>query len=510
MTPKHALTGLIFILMCVAVGSADTFKSKETGESFNGFATQATINGHTRVFSEKENGFVNILLDDYEVTYNALGRKDRAALAQITKPEILLSEKISAQIAEEIKKISNLGYQLIILQIDCPGGKSEYMKNIANALLETTNCPTVAFISGGEYGGAFSTAAALAMACDKVYIAPAGVMGSIGPAPENLSQEGYVSYLKTYSPESLSGPYMVSYLKNMAQQTNRPELLVRALVDKSVSVVEVVNQNGQQQFIQREDQQSNQTVIRTLTEGMNPDIGDTVSPSDLTGSVLTLTSTEAIDIGLADGTAASVKEIIAALGLEDIRIGNIPGIDKLIDKYLAGRRNIAKGLSDIQYLEEQASRLESQFDQLVDQAATATQTRSVSTGGRAVYSSRDRRGLPSITTRSDSYGGTREPAYKSSQERQMRSGTSQQSIVTTEESLVSITTVQNQLAIVLRELISSYRKVGNLAKRWPGGLPPEVTLEMLQENLDSTTQQLERLSRYQPMIPNQNTTQRIR
>lgn len=501
---------IIFVVLLTAgIAAADTFKHKESGDVFNGFPTQKSIGGKTRAFNADTNSFVNVALEEYDVAYNLKGRTDRVILIQITSPEILLSDKISRYIAKGIIDSSNRGPKLIIVQIDNPGGRSEYMKRITNAILDTTNCPVVAFISGGDIGGAFGAATAIAMACEKVYIATDGILGSVGPIPANLGQEQYRDYLKTYTPESLSSPYMISYLKNLARQRNRPELLVRGLVDKYVSVVEVVRSDGERQFVQQDDLQPTQTIIQTLCEGLiRPSGGDssTIEPSDLTGAILTLTSDEAAELGLSESPVSNVKDILAALTGAEAKLGNLPGIDKMIKKYNAAKRNITQSLLQIQYLEEEANSLERQFATLDEQLATATFTRQTTSNNRSFSSySLARSTLPSNWT------GYYNPTYGTGQDQRQGSGSrrynTNRTTITIEEPLVDITVVQQRFAQSLQLVIAEYRRTINLSKRWPGALPPEVTRDILEANANSAQQQLTRLLQYQPIYQIQDNIQ---
>jgi hypothetical protein len=75
--------------------------------------------------------------------------------------------------------------------------------------------------------------------------------------------------------------------------------------------------------------------------------------------------------------------------------------------------------------------------------------------------------------------------------------------VITQEPLVDIQVIYNQLTLSLRNLIKEYKDVLNIVKRYPGGLPPEMTAAMLQENMQSASSELDKLFLYNPVYPNQ-------
>ncbi|MCI0499742.1 MAG: hypothetical protein L0Y36_08705 [Planctomycetales bacterium] len=491
--------GWILLWVCASVVWADTFKHKETGEVFTGFVTQRSTGGKTLVFNSETSKLTSVVLSDYEVAIDTKGRRDSVVLIQIMQPEVLLSQTVSEKIAAAIVDASNTGPQAIIVQIDSPGGRGDYMAIIASALSQTTNCPTAAHISGGPYGGAFSSAAVLALACQKVYIAPSAGIGAVGPATGFAgAAPNFEEYLATYSPDSLAT--YNTYVSTLAQQNHRPALPARALVDKRLSVVEVTNIDGSRQFIQKSDRQPTQTIVRTLAEGLSGASAGTSKPAaeNIVGAVLNLTPQDAVAVGLADKIAGSVPEILSDLSLAGAKVTTMGSIDNTIKQYQAARRNIAQGLATIERLEEQTATLDEQFIALDEQLRTGTMTREVIQGGGQVYRRRSGERTPlnynrytdqnPVTARDDRTQGTRtrNPRIES---------------ITTVEPTANIEIVQRQLADSLRNLVAEYRRVINLAKRWPGGLPAELPMETLQKNTDSASSQLDNLYRYQPVYP---------
>jgi membrane-bound ClpP family serine protease len=158
---RHITLATVVILLCTAICFADTFKHRETGEVFNGFATQKSIGNRTRVYNADLQTFKPIVLAEYDVTPNAKGRRNSVIVMPLKQAEVLLSKAVSETLANAIVDASNKGPKLIVIEIDNPGGRGEYMKNISTTITKTLNCPTVAYISGGTYGGAYSAATAL-------------------------------------------------------------------------------------------------------------------------------------------------------------------------------------------------------------------------------------------------------------------------------------------------------------------------------------------------------------
>ena len=67
-----------------------------------------------------------------------------------------------------IEMASNQGPLCILIEVDTPGGSADLMRRICDAITKANNCRTVAFISGGEHGGAYSAGAIIALACDQM------------------------------------------------------------------------------------------------------------------------------------------------------------------------------------------------------------------------------------------------------------------------------------------------------------------------------------------------------
>jgi ATP-dependent protease ClpP protease subunit len=494
--------GFIFLCILVSTVTADTFKHKESGESFSGFVTQKTAGNLTLVYNDDESKTMPVVLGDYDIVYNAQGRRGGVSVLELTTPEILLSDAVSKKVAAAIIETSNKGPIAIIIQIDSPGGRGDYMKTVTDAIIQTKNCPVISYISGGSYGGAYSAAAIIAMSCEKVYINPTAGIGAVSAiSGGSLSQESYADHLRIYSSDTLLT--YSSFVNGIARNKTYPELLLQAFVDKRLSIVEVANIDGSRQFIQKNDRQPTQTLVRTLAEGMAvPQNAREVTPADVVGKVLNLTAKDAVELGLANGYATSVAEILSDMQIADAKITPIGGIQDIVKKYVSAKRRISDSLDRIDLYESNIDSLSEQFAAIDKQLRLSTQTREISQGTAGYNSSRMRERFPLDYNyyygSSTSSVGRTDGNYQRNQNRLPSAQT-----ITTEEPLVNIQIIYNQLTVSLRNLISEYRGVLNLVKRWPGGLPPEMTQAMLQKNMETASEELDKLYLYSPMYPNQ-------
>ncbi|MHC4881416.1 MAG: NfeD family protein [Planctomycetota bacterium] len=494
--------GFIFLCILVSAVTADTFKHKESGESFSGFVTQKTAGNQTLVYNDDESKMMPVVLSDYEIVYNVKGRRGGVSLLELTSPEIFLSDAVSKKAAAAIIETSNKGPIAIIVEIDSPGGRGDYMKTVTDAILQTKNCPVVSYISGGASGGAYSVAAIVALSCEKVYINPTAGIGAVGSiSGDYLSKESYADYLQIYSSDTLLT--YSSFVNGIAHSKTYPGLLLRGFIDKRLPIIEVANINGSREFIEKNNRQPTQTLIRTLAEGMATSQGASgISPENVVGKVLNLTAKDAVELKLANGYAESVAEILAEMQVADAKITPIGGIQNIVKKYVSAKRRISDSLDRIDLYENNIDSLSEQFATIDKQLRLSTQTREISQGTTGYSSSRMRKRLPS--NYDYYYGGSTgsvgrtDGNYQSRRNRLPRAET-----ITTEESMVNIQVVFNQLTASLRNLISEYRSVLNLVKRYPGGLPPEITPAMLQKNMETASSELDKLYLYSPVYPTQ-------
>jgi ClpP class serine protease len=486
---------VLLIVACVisATGYADTFKHKESGEVFTGFPTQKVAAGKTLVYNSDDGKMTPVVLSDYDVTSDRKGRRNAVSLLLLNQPGIFLSETVSRKAAAVIIATSNKGPQAIILQIDGPGGRGDAMQAIADAISQTNNCPIIAYIDEGAY----SAAAVVALACDKVYIKSTAGIGAVGSVVGSTREQDYAEHLSIYNSDFQLNDFL--YTTVLAEKNGRPELLAKALIDRSISVIEVANVDGSRAFVEKEDRQPTQTLIRTICEGMSTTESDNISPTDIAGKVLNLTAKNAVELGLVDGIAESPADILAGMQISEAKITRVPGIEKIMKKYTAARRNISDGLFRIEQLEQDIKTLSDQFSTIDNQLRTGTKTRET------------RRNDPGyrFNRRRDPYSPGYEEYDQDSNDgtetgRRRNTHRDDSQTVITEEPRVNIGIVYDQLMGALRDVVGEYGHTLNLVDRWPGGLPPKMSRTELQKDMDSASSELDRLYRYQPVYPSEN------
>jgi len=286
-----SLVLLAFSLTCFA----DTFTHRKTGEVLHGYTAGQTEDGKT-ILSTKEKGQVRVNLAQWQIVTDRLGRNNKVIILTIDD-EIELEIETQA-LEREVVKLPNEGPLLILFEIDTPGGRGDLTRRICGAITQIRNCPTVAFVKGGKYGGALSAGAAVALACDKIYMADNTVIGAATGIA--ISETGRPESFEEAFGEDVAEKFASAwraYLASLAEQNHRPGLLARAMVDRDIEVIEV-SEDDKRFFIDPVNKRSQQRLVHTW------------SPK---GSLLTLTAAEAVKCMIADKVINSRQELFREL-----------------------------------------------------------------------------------------------------------------------------------------------------------------------------------------------------
>jgi hypothetical protein len=293
-----SLALLAFSLACFA----DTFTHRKSGEVLHGYIAGQTEDGKT-ILSTKEKGRVRADLAQWQIVTDRLGRNNKVIILTIDD-EIGLEIETQA-LEREIAELSHEGPLLILFEIDTPGGRGDLTRRICGAITQARNCPTAAFIKGGKYGGALSAGAAVALACDKIYMADNTVIGAATGI--TFSEAGRPESFKEAFGEDVAEKFTSAwraYLASLAEQNRRPGLLARAMVDKDIEVIEV-SEADKRFFIDPVNKRPQQHLVHTWSKK---------------GSLLTLTAVEAVKCMIADKVINSRRELLSELDVAGAEI----------------------------------------------------------------------------------------------------------------------------------------------------------------------------------------------
>jgi len=292
-------------LVSVSVCRADTFTNVKTSEVLHGYATGRLEDANTIVHTLQK-GDVGLNLADWEVTADSKGRNNKVIVLVLDR--MIMYEIETAALEAALARAAAEGPLFILLELDTPGGRVDLAQRICAAIdpdLSGGKCRTVCFITGGKYGGAISAGAAVALACDNNFMAQNAVIG--GAAMITLSPEDGPSDIKTAFGEEvgekLSSIWQAN-LASLADKHGRPALLARAMVDRNIEVIEVIDRQ-KRLFIEPVNKTGGQKKVKTWTQK---------------GSLLTLTAAEAVDCKIADAIVESRSDLLRRLGAGDAEI----------------------------------------------------------------------------------------------------------------------------------------------------------------------------------------------
>ncbi len=285
-----AVTTLAFISVCFA----DTFTHQQTGEVLHGYATSRTIDSQT-VMRTQEKGLVKLNLAEWQINADREGRNNKVIVLMLDGDIVFQLE--TEALEQAMVKAADKGPLFILLEIDTPGGRKDLAQRICAAITQTRNCQVIAFVKGGKSGGAISAGAAIALACDKIYMANNTAIGAATII--TISEKGPSDLKKTFGEivgEKFSSAWRAK-LASLAEQNGRPGLVARAMVDKDIEVIEV-SEADKRLFIEPVNKKPQQNLVHTWSKK---------------GSLLTLTAAEAVQCMMADAIVDSRAELLNEL-----------------------------------------------------------------------------------------------------------------------------------------------------------------------------------------------------
>ncbi len=317
---------ILSFLLIIAGAYGDTFTNRKTGQILHGYKTSETKGSET-IIQTDVNGPMNLNLADWQIKQDRKGRANKVVV--ITLEGGIMYDIETKALENALKEIADQGPLFILLEIDSPGGRIDLAYRICGAITSIDNVEIIAFIKGGETGGALSAAAAVSLATDKIYMSEDT---SIGAA--TMIASGARSVKEAYGSE-VGEKYSSAWrarLASLAQQNERSGLLARAMVDKDIEVVEI-NRGSDRLFVDPVNKQDDDKLIKTWSKK---------------GSLLTLTAKEALACGFADAKAQNRAEL---LGME-----NAGGAEVVINK------DVQKAATEIKRARGQLARIRKSVD----------------------------------------------------------------------------------------------------------------------------------------------------
>ena len=184
-----------------------------------------------------------------------------------------------------------LGADLVVVEIDSPGGYVEESEDDCAALRDTQWAHTVAYIPHRALSGA----SIVALGCDEILMAPEAQLGDCG---EIFLDE---NFMFRYAPEKFR-THLVQELRGLARYHGRPAALAEAMADMDLVVYKVKNrQTGKITYMSDSEIQS----------AKQPADWEKLGPvlESRKDKFLEVNGARAVELGLADGNVDSQEAL---------------------------------------------------------------------------------------------------------------------------------------------------------------------------------------------------------
>ena len=198
-------------------------------------------------------------------------------------------------ISRSVRMAQSEEADVLLFHIHTPGGAVSATSEIIRTI-DDSGIPAIAFVDDE----AISAGAIITLSCDKVVAAPGGTIGDAQPIPTNAKTVSYVRG-KIYA---------------TAEEHGRNPDVAAAMVDKDITLVRL--EDGSIKALSPGEYSENQEKDLYM---------EVISPN---GNVLTISTNQALDLGVADLKAESISELLKHFYL--VKLGNrrvLLGIDEL-------------------------------------------------------------------------------------------------------------------------------------------------------------------------------------
>jgi membrane-bound serine protease (ClpP class) len=163
-------------------------------------------------------------------------------------------------VLRKLARAKDVGCDLLILEINSPGGGLHETLNLCDKITELSGVHTVAYIPNQALSGA----AILSLACDDIVMGEFGKIGDCGPI--YLAED----FMFRHADEKVRS-HLVAEVRGLCDQNRHPPALAEAMVDRDVSVLRMRTPDGVEQLLTNREVQGRADVaawekIETLPE----------------------------------------------------------------------------------------------------------------------------------------------------------------------------------------------------------------------------------------------------
>lgn len=330
---------LAVVLVVAPPVLSDVLKNKNTGESIRGTLTEQQINKR-HIFKSETGETLYLNLAEWEI----LEREKPASAPQPTSFDAVV-EPVKVDVSTEPDEKVILGYVIpihgpiiqpcileglakaladakkagtavVVFRINTPGGRVELADRIIRMIEGIDWATTVAWVQGPDKQ-ALSAGAYISLAAHQIYMAPGSTMGAATPYTVDATGSAQVD-------EKMVSAFRARF-RSLAQQRGHPAALADAMVDSSLSVVQVWLEE-RQMLVTRDEADR---LERENAASGRFRRGKIISPE---GKLVTLTSDEAFEFGVCRGIAQTLEEVGKAVGFDAARAGSAEWLAKWVEE----------------------------------------------------------------------------------------------------------------------------------------------------------------------------------
>ncbi len=315
-TVRVALALTVAAVLAAAAG-ADVLKHKRTGETLRGTLTPQRINkmnvfrlemGGTRLIDPAEWEIVERSASPAPATAQPgpAAHADTAASAPeglaparlfvipITGP--IMHQPLVAGVEKALDQAREWKADVVVFRMNTPGGRVDLGDTLIRLIQNVDWAKTAAWVEG-EDKQALSCGAYLCLATHAIYMVPGSTLGAATPFSKTSSGSAAVD-------EKFRSAFRARF-RSLAQERGHPSAIADAMVDHTASAVQVFI--GDEQHIV-----SIEEADRLKKEHPKDfKMGKVISKP---GKIVTLTSKEAVEFGVADAEVESLDAMAAAMG----------------------------------------------------------------------------------------------------------------------------------------------------------------------------------------------------
>lgn len=220
-----------------------------------------------------------------------------APVARLIKVEGVVSAFMQEFVEREIRRAVAADANLIIFEINSPGGELFASKAIADAIadLDEKKHRTIAYIPEMAISGG----AMIALGCDEIYLAPGATIGDI--IPLSMQEGGWAEH----APEKILS-MLREMLNELAERKGRPPALLEAMADKDLVVYQVKHtQTGTRSYMSEQELEAEAGIWEK----------GAVVPETREGVALTINGERAYELGLGQEPVRDFAELKSRVGI---------------------------------------------------------------------------------------------------------------------------------------------------------------------------------------------------